>query len=621
MWKRDDDGDRQAPGRRRTWFSFNEFESFLIHAVRLLPATARAYLVLAWRFEACYGLSQASHAELLEAFKLELAAEVDQWTLKQALSAVRYLWYFRQRRSRRVGSGTSGNDDPAGGRRAGWKPLPEGGRSGAASPPLEGEPGAVRSSLSHSETLAPADAAAGEKAITSMAACDAPDECGERFRSRSGRKECGETVATRSAEKPGAERPSVDGPATSRDSDSVGDKGADGGRSESKPRAADVGKANAGEGGAGREGRGVPARRPIGPKPDEVTRNGPSNRASGSMRGSETQGQRGGYATRPVQRRDGVMLESEARRILRLQHKSYRTEQSYLAWIRRFLAYVGPTDEDITKNHLADFLSHLTVERHVAAATQQQAFNAILFLYRWVLHVPVVGLTDTIRSHKPKRLPVVLTRDEVRHVLKVLADPYRLMAEMIYAAGLRLQECIELRVHDLNFEEESMTIRSAKGSKDRVALFPRSLHPRIRSHLENVRRLFDVDRRNGAPGVSLPYGIERKNVSAATSWGWYWVFPSPRLSVDPRSGRPTRYHVYPSTVQRQIGQAIRRAGITKPASVHSLRHSFATHLIEAGYDIRTVQELLGHSNVQTTMIYTHVATKNKLGVASPLDRL
>ena len=319
---------------------------------------------------------------------------------------------------------------------------------------------------------------------------------------------------------------------------------------------------------------------------------------------------------------DPQLLLQESRRLLRLQHKSYRTEQSYLGWIRRFLAHVDERGAaDIAPEHLRHFLRYLSVECHVAAATQQQAFNALLFLFRNVLHVSVDGLAETIRSHRPKRLPVVLTRVEVRSVLKALPAPYRLMAELIYGAGLRLQECLELRIHDFDFAEQSLTVRSGKGAKDRMALFPKTLNDGVRAHMALVKSLYDRDRKEGAPGVTLPYGLDRKHSGASTSWGWYWLFPSTRLSVDPRTGRGVRYHLYSSTLEKQVSRAVKASGVLKAATVHSLRHSFATHLVESGYDIRTVQELLGHSNVQTTMIYTHVATRNKRGVISPFDSL
>ena len=315
-------------------------------------------------------------------------------------------------------------------------------------------------------------------------------------------------------------------------------------------------------------------------------------------------------------------LLTEAKRLLRLQHKSYRTEQTYLGWIRRFLTQVQPVVRtEIQAHHLRHYLSYLAVERRVSAATQQQAFNALLFLYRHILQVPIEGLAETIRARKPQRLPVVLTPREVGSLIDRLTAPYHLMAGIIYASGLRLRECLNLRVRDLDFEQQVLTVRSGKGDKDRITLFPPCLHSQMRRHLRDVRLLYESDRREEQPGVPLPFALERKYPNAPFEWAWYWIFPSSRLCVDPRSNKIYRYHLYTTTLQKHVRDAVSELGMIKRATVHSLRHSFATHLIEAGYDIRTVQELLGHTNVQTTMIYTHVARKNKTGVISPLEKL
>lgn len=315
-------------------------------------------------------------------------------------------------------------------------------------------------------------------------------------------------------------------------------------------------------------------------------------------------------------------LISKVRSVVRLQHKSFRTEKTYVGWIRRFLAYAKPRSlDELDDAAVRRYLSYLAVERAVAASTQQQCFNALLFLYRHVLRKEIDGLDQTIRARRPARLPVVLTRSEVRSLIGALARPYDLMAKIIYAAGLRLRECLGLRIQDLNFEGEALTVRSGKGMKDRVSLLPRSIHQDITTHLVDVRARYDEDRREGNPGVPLPYALSRKLARAWTEWNWYWVFPSPRLSEDPRTHRVYRFHVYPATLEKHIRDAVIELQIPKRATVHSLRHSFATHLIEDGYDIRTVQELLGHASVQTTMIYTHVVSRNKLGVRSPLDGL
>lgn len=315
-------------------------------------------------------------------------------------------------------------------------------------------------------------------------------------------------------------------------------------------------------------------------------------------------------------------LLTEAKRLLRLQHKSYRTEQAYLGWIKRFLAQLQPINRlEIRASHLRHYLSYLAVQRRVSAFTQQQAFNALLFLYRHILQVPIEGLAETIRARRPQRLPVVLTRPEVQRLIDRLTGPYHLMACIIYASGLRLSECLNLRVRDIDFEGQIITVRSGKGDKDRITLFPPCLHPEMHRHLHDVRGLYTSDRREDRPGVPLPFALERKYPKAVFEWGWYWVFPSSRLSVDPRTNKIYRYHLYTTTLQKHVHEAASGLGMTKPATVHSLRHSFATHLIEAGYDIRTVQELLGHTNLKTTMIYTHVAKKNKTGVTSPLEKI
>jgi len=321
----------------------------------------------------------------------------------------------------------------------------------------------------------------------------------------------------------------------------------------------------------------------------------------------------------------------ECRKILRLMNKSYSTERTYLGWIRRFFEFqaavctqyedTNKKAKDITTQDLKTYLTFLTVEQRVASSTQQQAFNALLFLFRHVLNYSVEGLSETIRSRKPKRLPVVLSQEEVKKLVQLLPQPYRLMAMLIYGGGLRLSECLSLRIRDLDFENELVFVRAGKGDKDRATLLPKDIHEYVRTQLVEAKRVFDEDRRLELPGVPLPKALERKYPQASFSWSWFWVFPSPRLSLDPRSNRPYRFHLYPTSLQKQVQKAVRKMGLVKNATVHSLRHSFATHLIEAGYDVRTVQELLGHSHLNTTMIYTHVAVKNKQGVISPFSKL
>jgi integron integrase len=267
------------------------------------------------------------------------------------------------------------------------------------------------------------------------------------------------------------------------------------------------------------------------------------------------------------------------------------------------------------------FLSHLAVEGRVAASTQNQALNAILFLYGQVLERDLGTLGAIERSRRPERLPVVLTRDEVRRVLTALDGIPRLVAELLYGGGLRVMEGLQLRVHDLDFDRRQVMVRDGKGMKDRTTVFPETLVGPLREHLDRVQLVWEGDRRGEIPGVELPYALAHKYPHAGTEWGWQWVFPSAELSVDPRSGIRRRHHLYETTVQRAMRSAVRLTGLTKPATPHTLRHSFATHLLENGADIRTVQELLGHSNVNTTMIYTHVLNRGPAGVVSPLDRL
>lgn len=328
---------------------------------------------------------------------------------------------------------------------------------------------------------------------------------------------------------------------------------------------------------------------------------------------------------KPDRQIEPAELLDEARRVLRLGSRAYRTEKTYLGWIRRFLEFAARHGnvrrEMLTTGLLREYLTYLAVERRVAAATQQQAFNALLFLFRYVLQIPIDGLSTTIRAMRKNRLPVVLSQKEISGIIRRVTYPYDLMVMLIYGGGLRLSECLGLRVRDLDFENEKITIHQGKGRKDRQTLFPPELHEKMESHLIQVKKIYAEDQRVGRPGVSLPDALGKKYKYAGKEWGWFWVFPSPRLSIDPVGGIVRRFHLYPSTLQKQVHRAIKSMGLTKPATVHSLRHSFATHLIEAGYDIRTVQELLGHSNLNTTMIYTHVAVKNKLGVISPLSRM
>jgi integron integrase len=315
-------------------------------------------------------------------------------------------------------------------------------------------------------------------------------------------------------------------------------------------------------------------------------------------------------------------VEDRIIQLMRLMHLSYRTEKSYLSWFAQFRSFVHEKNcSGLTEQDLKNFLSYLAVERKVAGATQKLAFNALLFFYRHVLEVEIGGLSTVVKSKIGKRLPVVLSKEEVRKIFAHLEGTHLLMATVIYGSGMRLQECLSLRVKDIDFSRNCLTIRGGKGNKDRETVLSERVGERLKRHLEQVRDVFDKDRKNLVAGVSLPGALERKYQSAGEEWGWFWVFPSANLCIDPMTRVVRRYHVYTTTLQKAFREAVREAGIAKQATIHTLRHSFATHLIEKGYDIRTIQELLGHSDVSTTMIYTHVATRNKLGVASPADSL
>lgn len=274
---------------------------------------------------------------------------------------------------------------------------------------------------------------------------------------------------------------------------------------------------------------------------------------------------------------------------------------------------------DLGEEDVAAFLSHLAVDRDVAANTQNQALSALLFLYKNVLGKPLGAVTDSVRAKKPLKLPVVLSRDEVRLMLNELRGVHKLVGAILYGSGLRLMEALQLRVKDLNFEYQSLHIRAGKGAKDRVVTFPVSIHRAVQVQLEQARILHNSDLARGYGEVYMPNALARKYKSAARSWGWQYVFPSARLSEDPRGGRVGRHHINPGTLQKAIKRAVDNAGIDKSASAHTLRHSFATHALENGLDIRTVQQQLGHASLETTEIYTHVLKRGGHGVRSPLE--
>ena len=315
-------------------------------------------------------------------------------------------------------------------------------------------------------------------------------------------------------------------------------------------------------------------------------------------------------------------LLDQVRARIRVKHYSIRTEQAYVDWIKRFIRHFGKRHpKDMGAEEVAAFLSHLAVAGRVSASTQNQAKSALLFLYKEVLALELPWLNKVESAKAPKRLPVVLTRDEVMAVLSRLEGSHSLIARLLYGTGLRIMECLRLRVKDIDFACGEILVRDGKGAKDRVTMLPESLASALQAHLVRVRELHRQDVEGGHGEVYLPYALDRKYPSAGREWMWQYVFPSAGLSVDPRTGIVRRHHVQDQAVQRAIRQAVRDAGVNKPATPHTLRHSFATHLLESGYDIRTVQELLGHSDVSTTMIYTHVLNRGGRGVASPLDRL
>jgi integron integrase len=306
---------------------------------------------------------------------------------------------------------------------------------------------------------------------------------------------------------------------------------------------------------------------------------------------------------------------------IRLKHYSIRTEYAYLDWIRRFIRFHGLRHpQELGAPEVEAFLSHLAVQGNVAASTQNQAKSALLFLYREVLAIELPWLEGVQSAKRPQRLPVVLTPDEVARLLACMTGTTGLVARLLYGTGLRVMEAVRLRVKDVDFERLEILVRDGKGAKDRVTMLPEALLAPMRAQMAVAHALHQRDLGEGFGRVYLPFALDRKYSSAAGEWMWQYVFPADRLSDDPRAGVKRRHHLDPQYVQRAMHQAVRAAKIAKPATPHTLRHSFATHLLLEGYDIRTVQELLGHKDVQTTMIYTHVLNRGGRGVRSPLDR-
>ncbi|MGH8355320.1 MAG: integron integrase [Pseudomonas sp.] len=314
-------------------------------------------------------------------------------------------------------------------------------------------------------------------------------------------------------------------------------------------------------------------------------------------------------------------LLDQVRQQIRLRNYSIRTEAVYAEWVKRYIRfhkYRHPAEMGAAE--IEAFLTDLAVRRNVAGSTQNQALAALLFLYKEVLKIELPWLEGIVRAKKPKHLPVVLTREEVARVLAELSGVQWMVANLLYGSGLRLLEALRLRVKDVEFARGEILVRDGKGQKDRVTMLPRLVVAPLRQHLEEVMTLHQQDLAEGFGRVNLPFALARKYPNAAAEWGWQFVFPSGNRSQDPRSSGIFRHHLHEKTIQRAVREAVCRAGLIKPATPHTLRHSFATHLLESGQDIRTVQELLGHADVKTTMIYTHVLNRGGLGVLSPLDR-
>ena len=318
---------------------------------------------------------------------------------------------------------------------------------------------------------------------------------------------------------------------------------------------------------------------------------------------------------------DSPKLLDRIRQETRIRHYSRRTEQAYVSWVRRFIVFHQKRHpRELGEPEVTAFLSSLAA-RGVSASTQNQALSAILFLYEVVVGQRLAWMNDIVRAQRPVRLPVVLSREEVASLLSRLRGPVWLMASLMYGSGLRLLECAELRVKDLNFDRGELTIRDGKGGKDRMTMLPAALKSPLLEHLERVKTQHQLDLAAGRGSVALLGALQAKYPNAPREWAWQWVFPATRFYMVPSTGERRRHHLHESVLQRAVKDAARAAGIPRPATCHSLRHSFATHLLEAGYDIRTIQELLGHRDVSTTMIYTHVLNQGGRGVRSPLDQL
>jgi len=317
-------------------------------------------------------------------------------------------------------------------------------------------------------------------------------------------------------------------------------------------------------------------------------------------------------------------LLDEVREFMRLKHYSIHTERTYCEWIRRYVKYHqmgGREDLQGGEKKIEQFLTHLAVKSNVSPATQNQAMNALVFLYKRVLKEPLRDEINAVRAPRKVNIPVVLTREEVRQLIDIMENTPQLIVKLLYGSGLRIMEAVRLRVKDIDYQMKQVTVRSGKGAKDRVTTFPSSIIPLLENHLAKVEILHQQDLQQGYGEVYLPYALARKYPNAGQEWGWQYLFPSRQLSTDPSSGKVRRHHVDPSVVNKAIKVAVKKLGLKKPISAHTFRHSFATHLLERGTDIRTIQALLGHKDVSTTMVYTHVLQQGGHGVLSPLDDL
>jgi integron integrase len=311
----------------------------------------------------------------------------------------------------------------------------------------------------------------------------------------------------------------------------------------------------------------------------------------------------------------------QVRDVIRLKHYSYKTEETYVQWTRRYILFHNKRHpKDMGVPEIEAFLTHLATVENVAAATQNQAFSALLFLYRHVLQIPLEDRIDALRARRSRYLPTVLTAEEARDIIRQMAGVYRLLTLLLYGSGLRLREVLQLRIKDIDFAQYQLTIRDAKGGESRVTVLPnRAINP-LKYHLEQVKKLHQEDLNQGYGATQLPFALAKKYKNASRDWVWQFAFPATTRCQDPRTGAIIRYHIHESSLQKALKQAVRQTGIQKRVSCHTFRHSFATHLLQNGYDIRTVQELLGHKDVKTTMIYTHVLNRGGRGVVSPLDR-